>query len=163
MSEMTGITGIIYADKLTSWRKNGEDRSRTFWANRTRRSSTDRKQFWLCRITRGHYGWYHSTEEKFPIFSVGGMCLSLVILELRRKKRNSRKWKLVAVATYRPLKIRKSGFRSFMYCHSGTERWKPRENRPVEAEIIGLTVSLIVKQRKKYATSVIQYNTIQNL
>ena len=38
------------------------------------------------------------------------------------------------------------GFKSFIYSHSGTERWNRVKIRPVEVEIIGLTE--IVKKRK---------------
>ena len=34
----------------------------------------------------------------------------------------------------RPLKIQKSMLRSFIYSHSGTERWKPRENPSSESQ-----------------------------
>jgi len=72
--------------------KNGEDRSRTFWAHQTRTTSTNRKQFWHSGspevITDGAIR--HKT--KFLIFSSGGtICLSRVVLELKREKEIEKK------------------------------------------------------------------------
>ena len=100
--------------------KNGEDRSRTFWAHQTRTTSTNRKQFWHSGspevITDGAIR--HKT--KFLIFSSGGtICLSRVVLELKREKEIEKKqnWLLWQC----PLRDRKSSFRPFIYSHSGNE------------------------------------------
>jgi len=93
---------IIYAGRPSSWRKNGEGWSRTFWTNPTRTSSTNRKQFWLSESPEDITDGATEQKTKFPTFSFPAtMCLSRVVLELRRKKRNFRKRKLVAMATSR--------------------------------------------------------------
>ena len=60
------------------------------------------------------------------------MSLSGVVLQLRRKNEISENesWLL----WQRPLKIQKSMLRSFIYSHSGTEWWKPRENPSSESQ-----------------------------
>jgi len=136
---------------LPAGEKNGEGRSRTFWADRTRRSSTNRNKFWLSGspevITDGAI----RQKTKFPTFSFPSstVFLSRVVFELRRKKRNFGKRKLVAMAT--SLKNSKTPMlRSFIYSHSGTERWKPRENPSYGSivEVKGLT-EIVKKERKK--------------
>jgi len=105
---------------LPAGEKNGEDRSRTLWANRTG-SSINRKQFWLARVTRGHCGWCHSTEDK-----ISYIFLSPDRVPIWRRfgvaaKENEISEKDSWLPWQRPLKILKSRFRSFMYSHSGTE------------------------------------------
>ena len=66
-------------------------------------------------------------KTKFLIFSSDGTIrLSLVVLELRRENEitENKNWLLWVCL----LRDRKSRFRSFIYSHGGTERWKPREN-----------------------------------
>ena len=43
------------------------------------------------------------------------------------------------------------GFKSFIYSHSGTERWNRVKIRPVEVEIIGLT-EIVKKERYRSKT-----------
>jgi len=77
----SNLTGIIYAVRPISWRKNGKNRWHTFWANWTQRTNTNWKQFWLSvisvSVTQGHHRWYHSTEDKIShiFFSLDRMPL----------------------------------------------------------------------------------------
>ena len=85
------FAAIINTGRPTSWRINGKNRSRTFWANRSWKSSTNRKQFCLSGspevITDGAI----RQKTKFPTFSFPGtMCVSHVVLELQRKKTKAR-------------------------------------------------------------------------
>ena len=106
-------------------------------ANRTRRTITNRKQFWLSGspevITDGAI----RQKTKLPIFSFPGtICLSRVVLELRRKTKFQKK----KVGCYGnvPWKIknRGSGSSTAIAPPSGKNRVKIR---PVEVEIIWLT------------------------
>ena len=136
---------------LRAREKNGEGRSRTFWANRTPRSSTNRKQFWLPGLPEVITDGAIRQKTKFPTFSFPGTtCLPRVVLELRRKNEISEKesW----LPWQRPSKIRKSRFRSFICSHSGTERWKPRENPSSGSRDNRADEKSLIK--KKYATSV---------
>ena len=58
----------------------------------------------------------------------------------------------------RPLKIRNSRFRSFIYSRSGTEMWKPCENPSIyiEVEIIGLT-EIVKKEIVRYRSKTYGY------
>jgi len=92
-----------------------------FWANRTRRSSTNRKQFWLSRspevITNGAV----RLKTKFRIFSFPGPYAYLASFwsyGQKTKFQKNESWLLWQL---------KSRFRSFIYSHSGTGLWKPYE------------------------------------
>ena len=137
---------------LPAGEKNGENRSHTFWANRTWKSSKNRKQFWLSESAEVITDGAIRQKTKFPTFSLPEtMCVSRVVFELRRKNEISEKeswfsWK-------RPLKNQKSRLRLIIYSHGGTERENRVKIRPVEAEIKWLTEivkkEIIIRYRSK--------------
>ena len=71
-------------------------------------------------------------RQNFYISFPWTMCLSGVVLELRRKNESWLPWQ-------RPLKIRKSRFRSFTTAIAEPNGKNRVKIRPVEVEIIGLT------------------------
>ena len=75
----------MYISRPTSWRKNGEDRSRTFWTNWTR-SSTNRKKLWQSGSPEVIKDSAIRQRQNFLYFLCRNhICISRVILELRRK------------------------------------------------------------------------------
>jgi len=61
------FAAVINASRPASWRKNGEDRSRSLLFEQIgpkELQPTKRKQFLALRVTRGRYGWCHPTEDK---------------------------------------------------------------------------------------------------
>ena len=149
------FAGIIYDGRPTSRRKNGEGRSRTFWANRTR-SSTNQKQFWLPGSPEVIADSDTRQKTNFPAFSfLRTMCLSRVVLKLRRKKRNFRKRKLVAMATSFEKSKNQGPDRSSTAIAEpdGANRVKIR---PVEVKIIGMT-EIVKKEIIRYRSKTYGY------
>jgi len=83
---------------LPAGEKNDENRSRTFWVDRTRRSrrsGTNRKQFRLSGSSEVITNGATREKRKFPTFSFPGTtCPSGVVSELRRKKTKFQKTKV---------------------------------------------------------------------
>jgi len=117
----------IYASMATSWRKNGKDRSCTFWANRTRRTSTNQKQFWQSGSTDVITDGAIRQKTKFPIFSFPGIICHIASFWSYGVKIKFQKTKVGCYGNVPPMNW-KSRFRSFIYRHSETEWWKQCEN-----------------------------------
>ena len=146
LRDPTDFATIIYAIRATSCREDDEDRSRTFWANRTRRTSTNRKQFCHSESPEGVI----PQKTNFRVFSSRvTIFVSRVVLELRRENEIAKKTKkLVAMAT----SLEGSRRSSTATAESNAEN--SVKIRPVEVKIIGLTE--IVK-RERYRSKTYGY------
>ena len=124
------FAAIIYAGRPTTCRKNGEDRSCTFWENWTRRTSTNSKQFWQSGLPELITDGAIWQKTKFPTFLLLELYVYLASFwSYDVKTKLQKKTKIGCELLWQhPLRDQKSRFSSFSYSHSGTEWWKPHEN-----------------------------------
>ena len=90
----SNFAGIIYTGRPNSWRKHGEGRFRTF-------ELIGPEEVVQTGISFGSQGHSRSlrmvlfdSRQNFLYFSLWGMCLSRVVLSLRRKKTKLQKTKI---------------------------------------------------------------------
>jgi len=74
------FAAVINASRPASWRKNGEDRSRSVLFEQIGAEGVvayKAEAVLALRVTRGRYGWCHPTEENFLHFLFPGPCAYL--------------------------------------------------------------------------------------
>jgi len=118
-----------------------------------RRSSTNRKRFWLSRSLKIITDSAIRQETKFSIFSFPGPCAYLASFWSYGEKNE-----IAEKENWLLWKLRKSRFRSSSTAIAETNGKNRVKIRPVEVEIIGLT-KIVKKEIKKYETSVKQMAT----